>query len=117
MPYIADRVVETTTTTGTGSLTLAGAKTGYRSFASAFGSASLNVCYAIADGTDWEVGIGTFNGTTGLTRDKVESSSNAGALVNWGVGSKDVWCDATADLIDNANGGILLARILNMAMP
>jgi len=117
MPYIADRVVETTTTTGTGSLTLAGAKAGYRSFATAFGSASLNVCYAITDGTDWEVGIGTFNGTTTLTRGKVESSSNAGALVNWSAGSKDVWCDASADLIDNANGGILQAQILGWGMP
>jgi len=117
MPYIADRVVETTTTTGTGSYTLAGAKTGYRSFATAFGSSSLSVLYTVSNGTDWEVVVGTFNGTTGLTRDTIQSSSNSGNAVDWGAGSKDVWCDASARLIDNANGGSLLSRTLNMGMP
>lgn len=117
MPYIADRVMETTTTTGTGALTLAGAKTGYRSFASAFGSAPLVVGYAISDGTNWEVGYGTFNGTTGLTRDTIRSSSNSGNAVNFSAGSKDVWCDASAELLDNANHGNVLARGLGWAMP
>lgn len=117
MPYIADRVQETTTTTGTGAYTLAGAKTGYRSFASAFGSSPLVVGYAVSDGTNWEVGYGTFNGTTGLTRDVIRSSSNSGSLVNWGAGTKDVWCDASAELLDNANHGHFLCRVLNWAMP
>ena len=117
MPYIADRVQETTTTTGTGALTLAGAKTGYQSFATAFGSGSRVVGYAMTDGTDWEVGVGTFNGTTGLTRSVIRSSSNSGSAVNWSAGTKDVWCDASAELLDNANHGHLLCRILNWAMP
>lgn len=109
--------METTTTTGTGTLTLAGAKTGYRSFASAFGSSPLVVGYAISNGTDWEVGVGTFNGTTSLTRERIEASSNSGNAVNWSAGTKDVWCNASADLIDNANFGISLSRLLGWAMP
>ena len=117
MPYIADRIQETTTTTGTGTLTLLGAKTGYQSFATGLGSGALNVGYAMTDGTDWEVGVGTFNGTSSLTRDRIRSSSNSGAAVNWGAGTRDVWCDASAELIDNANHGNLLSRCLNMQMP
>jgi hypothetical protein len=81
MPYIADRVQETTSTSGTGAVTLAGAVTGYRTFASAFGAASQIVCYLIVSGNDWEVGKGTFNGTTGLTRDSIRSSSNSGNAI------------------------------------
>ena len=58
MPLIADRVKETTSTTGTGSYTLTGAATGYQTFAAGLASGS-NVYYCCTDGTDWEVGIGT----------------------------------------------------------
>lgn len=86
---IADRVRETSTTTGIGTLTLAGAASGYRTFASGIGS--TNTCYyTIVMGTDWEVGIGTV-GTGTLTRDTVLSSSNAGSAVNFGAGTKDVF--------------------------
>jgi hypothetical protein len=86
-----DRVQETTTTTGTGTLTLAGATIGYQSFA-AIGNANTTY-YNITDGTNWEVGIGTYtsSGTT-LSRNKVLSSSNSGSLVNFPVGSKNVFC-------------------------
>lgn len=94
MPLVADRVAETTTTTGTGTVTLAGAKTGYQAFTTAF-STGANVYYCITDNTDWEVGVGTFTtaGTT-LSRDSIFASSNAGAAVNWGAGTKDVFCTA-----------------------
>ena len=115
MPYIADRVAETTTTTGTGAITLAGAKAGYQSFATALGSASSLVGYTISDGTNWETGRGTFNGTTGLTRDNVIASSNANALVNFAAGSKDVWIDATSQLLRNSNSGRQLAYARGMA--
>ena len=114
MPYIADRVKDTTTTTGTGAVTLSGtAPSGYQTFAAGFGSASLTVAYCIAGqtGGEWEVGKGTFNGTTGLTRDVVRSSSNANALVNFSAGTKDVFCVANAELLDNANHGMLMARL------
>lgn len=86
-----DRVQETSTTTGTGTITLAGATIGYQSFA-AIGNANTTY-YNITDGTNWEVGIGTYtsSGTT-LSRDKVLSSSNSGSLVNFPAGSKNVFC-------------------------
>ena len=89
---VADRVQETTSTTGTGTVTLLGAVTGFQSF-SAIGNGNTTT-YTIADqsGSNWEVGIGTYtsSGTT-LSRDTVLSSSNAGNLVNFGAGTKNVF--------------------------
>ena len=85
MSFFADRVKDTTNSSGTGPIILNGvAATGYQTFATAFGAESHMVAYCIADqsGTNWEVGYGVFNGTTGLTRATVLSSSNAGAPVN-----------------------------------
>jgi len=78
----ADRVKESSTTVGTGTMTLAGPQLSFQSFA-AVGDG--NQCsYGITDGTDWETGIGTYtaSGTT-LSRDTVFDSSNGGALVSW----------------------------------
>jgi hypothetical protein len=94
---LADRVKDTTTTTGTGVLTLAGAApAGFRTFASAFSVGTSAIAYAIADASNWEIGLGTLSAATGLTRDVVLSSSNAGALVDFPAGSKDVFCTAAA---------------------
>lgn len=94
---LADRVKETTTTTGTGTVTLLGAVTAYQSF-SAIGNGNTTY-YTIAGqtGSEWEVGIGTYtsSGTT-LSRDTVLASSNSGSLVNFSAGTKDVWCDYPA---------------------
>jgi hypothetical protein len=94
---LADRVKETTTTTGTGTVTLLGAATGYQSFA-AIGNANTTY-YTIAGqtGSEWEVGIGTYtsSGTT-LSRDTVLASSNSGSLVSFSAGTKDVFCDYPA---------------------
>ncbi len=111
MPAIADRVKETTTTTGTGDLTLAGAASQFQSFATAFGSSSISVQYAIVGqtGTEWEVGTGTFNGTTTLTRDTIIASSNSNAAVSLSSGTKDVFCTASADLVAGAAMGRMLA--------
>jgi hypothetical protein len=96
MPLYADRVKESTTTIGTGTITLAGAASGFQSFNTAF-SNGQQVYYAIVGGTEWEVGIGTFtsSGTT-LSRDVVRASSNSGALVSFSSGSKDVFCTLDA---------------------
>ena len=89
---LADRVKETTTTTGTGTVTLLGASTGFQSFA-AVGDANTTY-YTIAGQTtsEWEVGIGTYtaSGTT-LARTVVLSSSNSGSAVNFSAGTKDVF--------------------------
>lgn len=86
---IADRVKETSTTTGTGTLTLGGAATGYQTFSAAIGSG--NTCYyAVTLDSAWEVGLGTV-GTGTLSRDTVLASSNSGSLVNFGAGTKEVF--------------------------
>lgn len=111
---LADRVKETTTTTGTGTVTLLGASTGFQSF-SAIGNANTTY-YTIAgqSNSEWEVGIGTYtsSGTT-LTRTTVISSSNAGALVNFSAGTKDVFVTYPAEFTANAIGGGIGAVLLN----
>lgn len=106
----ADRVKETTITTGTGAVTLAGAVAEFRTFASVFGSGTTaGISYCIHGGTEWEVGKGSLNGTTGvLTRTTVEASSNAGALVNFSAGTKNVFTTfsaADAALVGTGGGG------------
>jgi hypothetical protein len=95
---VKDRVKETTATTGTGTITLAGAATGFQSF-SVIGDGNTTY-YAITDPTagTWEVGIGTYtsSGTT-LSRDTVLESSNSGSLVSFGAGSKDVFVTYPAE--------------------
>jgi len=108
MPYIADRIQETTATTGTGTVTLAGAVAGYQTFATGFGSDAKTVQYLLVSGNLWEVGKGTFNGTTGLTRDTVRSSSSGGSLITL-AGTSNVYCTAGAELLDNSNIGVQLA--------
>jgi hypothetical protein len=93
---VKDRVKETTTTVGTGTLTLAGASAGFQSFA-VIGNGNTTY-YTITDGTDWEVGIGTYtsSGTT-LSRDTILESSNSGNAVVWGAGTKDVFVTYPAE--------------------
>jgi hypothetical protein len=89
---VVDRVKETSTTTGTGTVTLAGAVTGFQSFSAVGNANSTFYCIAAQSGTEWEVGVGTYtsSGTT-LSRDTVLSSSNSGSLVNFSAGTKDVF--------------------------
>jgi len=93
---VKDRVQETSTTTGTGTLTLAGAVTGFQSF-SVIGNANTTY-YAIVMDNSFEIGIGTYtsSGTT-LSRDTVLESSNAGSLVNFSAGTKNVFCTYPAE--------------------
>ena len=93
---VKDRVQETSTTTGTGTLTLAGAVTGFQSF-SVIGNANTTY-YAIVMDSSFEIGIGTYtlSGTT-LSRTTVLESSNAGSLVNFSAGTKSVFCTYPAE--------------------
>ena len=95
---IADRVRETTASTGTGTLTLGGPYSGFQAF-SVLGNGNTTY-YAVIDPTtgNWEVGIGTYtlSGNT-LSRDTVLSSSNSDLLVPFGAGVKDVICTQPAE--------------------
>jgi len=90
-----DRVKETTTTTGTGTITLAGAVSGFQAF-SEIGDGNTTY-YTIVSGTDWEVGIGTYtlSGTT-LSRDTILESSNAGSAISL-TGTSTVFCTYAAE--------------------
>jgi len=96
---INDRVKQTTTTTGTGTINLSGTETGFETFVAGIGD-GVQTYYAIVhDGTaDFEVGVGTVTdaGTDTLSRQTVISSSNSDNLVNFGVGSKTVFCTLPA---------------------
>jgi hypothetical protein len=84
-----DRVQETTTTTGTGSLTLAGATVGHLSFADEIGEATecAHLTELASDPSVWELSKGTLTGTT-LTRTLIKSST--GSLIDWAAGTKHV---------------------------
>lgn len=85
----ASRVKETSTTTGLGAYSLAGAATGFQTFVAGVGNGGL-CAYEADDGTNWEVGIGTVTagGPDTLARTAILQSSNADAAVNWGAGTK-----------------------------
>lgn len=100
----ADRVKETSTTTGAGNFTLAGAVAQFEAFSSNY-AIGATFYYAIVGqtGTEWEVGEGTLSGATTLVRTQVLQSSNADAAVNFSAGTKDVfvtlpgnWANAVA---------------------
>jgi hypothetical protein len=97
----ADRVKETSTTTGTGTLTLAGAATGYQSFAAIGDGNTCDYAIELVGSGEWEVGTGTYtaSGTT-LARTTVRASSNAGSAVNFSAGTKLVYVAPLAHVAD-----------------
>ena len=103
---ISDRVKETTTTTGTGTYTLGGAVAGFETFTVNL-SNSDTTYYCCTDGTDFEVGLGTFtsSGTT-LARTTVISSSNSNNAVSWSSGTRTLFCTlpATKTIVLDASG-------------
>ena len=107
---IADRVRETTTTTGTGTITLVGAVTNFETFTANL-SNSDTTYYSIVDNTNgaFEVGLGTFtvSGTT-LARTTIIASSNSNSAVNFGSGTKDVFITIPASkmIVKDTNGNV-----------
>ena len=97
-----DNVMESSTTTGTGDFTLAGAITGFSTFASRYSTG--DTCYYAIKEVDaaggpsgaWEVGIGTYSAANTLTRTTVLSSSNSDAAVNFAAGTKRAFVTLTA---------------------
>ena len=96
---VNDRVKETSTTTGTGTLNLAGAETGFESFVSGIGTTNTTY-YAIELNSvgEFEVGIGTVTDASPdtLSRDTVISSSNSDSKVDFSAGTKNVFCTLPA---------------------
>ena len=95
---VKDRVRETTTTTGTGTITLGGAATGFQSFSVIGDSNTTFYTIQLSNTNEWEVGIGTYtsSGTT-LSRDTILESSNSGSAVNFSAGTKDVFVTYPAE--------------------
>ena len=110
---INNRVRETTSTTGTGAVTLGGAVGGFQSFSAGIGNSNTTY-YAISinSESEWEVGLGTLNGDSStLTRTTVLESSNSDSAVDFSAGSKEVFCTLPSekavylDASDNQVGG------------
>ena len=116
---VNDRVKETSTTTGTGTFTLAGAVTGFETFSSAIGNSNTTY-YAISlqGGAEFEVGLGTVAAGT-LARTTIISSSNSDSAVDFSAGTKDVFCtlpaskavfkDASGDIDGVPSNGFVIA--------
>ena len=113
---INDRVKETTTTTGTGAVSLGGAVTGFETFAAGIGNSNTTY-YAIVHQTaaEFEVGLGTLDGdSSDLTRTTVISSSNSDSAVDFAAGTKDVFCTMPASklVFEDASSDVTLPNDL-----
>jgi len=112
----ADRVKESSSTTGTGNFTLGGAVTGFRTFADGVGVS--NTCYyVITDDSSYEVGLGTLNASATLARTTVITSSNSNSAVDWGAGSKNVFTTYPGPkaVVLDSNNELILASALGVA--
>jgi hypothetical protein len=114
---INDRVRETTSTTGTGTVTLGGGVDGFQTFAAGIGNSNTTY-YAISlnSANEWEVGLGTLSADSStLARTTVLQSSNSDNEVDFSAGAKEIFCtlpsekalylDASGDL---ANSGVIV---------
>jgi hypothetical protein len=119
---INDRVKETSTTTGTGTIDLAGAAAGFETFVAGIATGNTTYYTIFNQGTtEWEVGLGTVTDATPdtLARTTVISSSNGDAAVNFTSGTKDVFCtmpaskavylDASGNTVNAAGQGFAIA--------
>ena len=105
---VADRVKETTTTSGTGTYDLGGIVTGFQSFATAIGNTNTTY-YACTDGNNYEIGIGTYASTGNtLARTTILKSTNSNAAVNWGTSTKEIFVTYPAEksVFKDASGDI-----------
>ena len=110
---LANRVKDTTTTTGTGTITLSGtAPTGYQNF-SVIGNGNTTY-YTIAGGSQWEVGIGTYtsSGTT-LSRDTVLASST-GSKLDLAAGTKDVFVTLPSEATATEGRAIVMSMVFGV---
>ena len=117
---INDRVKETTTTTGTGAVSLGGAVTGFETFAAGIGNSNtVYYCIAHQDQAEFEVGLGTLNGDSStLTRTTVISSSNSDSAVDFSSGTKDVFCTLPASklIFEDGSDNLNVASLKNTSL-
>ena len=118
---INDRVKESSTTSGTGAIALAGVVQGYETFSAGIGNNNTTYYAIYEQGTsNWEVGRGTLDATSAnLARTEVISSSNSDAAVNFTGNSTEVFCtlpasksvylDASGSPVGAASSGFALA--------
>ena len=114
---INDRVKETSSTTGTGALTFAGAVSGFETFAAGIGNSNTTYYAAVntATPTEWEVGLGTLAGDSStITRTTVISSSNSDSAVDFGAGTKEIFVTLPASkaVIEDASSDVTLPNDL-----
>ncbi len=109
---VNDRVKETSTTTGTGTLSLAGAVTGFETFVAGIGNSNTTY-YAIVNTNngEFEVGLGTVTDATPdtLARTTIISSSNSDSAVDFSAGTKNVFVTlpASKSVILDSSGNIV----------
>jgi len=111
---VADRVQETTNSTGTGAYTLGGAVPGFQTFASEVSNTDT-VYYSVTDNVNFEVGLGTYAASGGtITRTTVFTSSNSNNAVNWGIGTKNIFLTYPADkaVIEDASNNVTIGNNL-----
>ena len=114
-----DRVKETTTTTGTGTVNLAGAETGFETFVQGVGNSNTTY-YAIVhtSANEFEVGLGTVTDASPdtLSRTTILSSTNSDSAVDFSAGTKNVFCTLPASkaVIEDASNNVALAGLLTV---
>ena len=115
MPSTADRVQETSASTGTGNFSLAGAVSNFRTFNTSFGI-NTRFWYSIVGSTSWEIGIGYLSDSTTLVREQVTESSNSDNLVDFPAGTKQVFCTQPAITMTTSSRGRTFAATRGMDM-
>ena len=113
-----DRVKETTTTTGTGTLTLGGAVTGFETFAAGIGNSNTTYYAVILPGSaEFEVGLGTLSSDSStIARTTIISSSNSDSAVNFSAGTKNIFCTipASKSVFLDENGNVTIGADLSV---
>jgi hypothetical protein len=111
---VADRVQETTNSTGTGAYTLGGAVAGFQAFSAEVSNADT-VYYSVTDNDNFEVGLGTYASSGGtITRTAVFTSSNSNNAVSWGIGTKNIFLTYPADkaVLEDASNNVTIGNNL-----